>query len=448
VTITLTISRTNKAAPPANLQPVSSRGSGGWLTVVRDPYPGAWQRNDELYPENVLSYFAIFACVTLIAGDMGKVGLRLVQQTSDGIWVPAVSPAFSPVLRKPNRYQTTNKFVEQWNVSKLVHGNTYALKQRDARRIVTALYILNPLRVKPLVAPDGGVYYELNPDDLSELKQAIIVPASEIIHDTMIALYHPLCGVSPLYACGLPALQGLKIERNSAAFFGNGSQPGGVLTAPGAISDDAATKAKTDWEAAFQGDHFGRVAVLGDGLKYEPLALSAVDAQLIEQLRWSAEAVCSCYHVPPYMIGIGPAPAYGTVEPLVQQYYSQCLQVLMNGMEKALDDGLGIATPTADGIQYGTEFDIDDLIWMDTRTRADAATKSSGTLSPNEARQKFFGMGPVDGGESPMVQQQYYSLQALAERDAEQPFSKPAAATPPPAVTRAALDAALRKRIA
>ena len=67
---------------------------------------------------------------------------------------------------------------------------------------------------------------------------------------------------------------------------------------------------------------------------------------------------------------------------------------------------------------------------MDATTRAKAAADASGTLSPNEARAKYYGMPPVDGGDSPMVQQQYYSLAALAERDQDQPFSKPAPATP------------------
>jgi phage portal protein BeeE len=139
------------------------------------------------------------------------------------------------------------------------------------------------------------------------------------------------------------------------------------------------------------------------------------------------------------MIGIGSPPPYANVEPLVQLYYSQCLQSLITALENSLDDGLGILDPItgAQGvIQYGTEFDIDDLIWMDTKTRSEAAAKAAGTLSPNETRQKYFGVGPTKGGNSPMVQQQYYSLDALAKRDAGDPFAKkpapPPAAVPPP----------------
>ena len=47
----------------------------------------------------------------------------------------------------------------------------------------------------------------------------MVVPASEIIHDRMQALYHPLIGVSPISACGLSALQGLNIQKNSVALF-------------------------------------------------------------------------------------------------------------------------------------------------------------------------------------------------------------------------------------
>ena len=35
------------------------------------------------------------------------------------------------MLRKPNHYQTWQKFVEFWILSKLAHGNAYILKERD-----------------------------------------------------------------------------------------------------------------------------------------------------------------------------------------------------------------------------------------------------------------------------------------------------------------------------
>ena len=118
--------------------------------------------------------------------------------------------------------------------------------------IVTALYILDPSRVRPLVADDGSIYYELSRDNLTGLQDdRLVVPAKEIIHDVMVPLYHPLCGVSPIAACGLPATQGLAIQNNSTRFFQNGGRPGGIITAPGYINAETAFRLKTHWESAY-----------------------------------------------------------------------------------------------------------------------------------------------------------------------------------------------------
>jgi len=422
--------RTKQAQPSYPLP-----SGGGWFPVVREPYPGAWQQNIEYRVADVLAYGPVFACVTLISQDIGKLTLNLVSQDADGIWSPVENPAFSPVLRKPNRYQVRPKFIEEWIKSKLVWGNSYVLKERDQRGIVIALYVLDPQRVRPLVAPDGAVYYELQRDDLAQVRTALTVPASEIIHDRMVTLYHPLIGMTPLYAAALAAMQGLAIQGNSTRLFQNGAAPGGILVAPGAIDEDAAKRVKDYWEANYTGANVGKVAVLGDGMKYEATTINAVDAELIQQLKWTGEDICTCYHVPAYMVGIGNPPPYANIEPLLQQYYSQCVQSLLANCEACLDEGLGLLARIS-GTLYGTEFDIDDLVWMDTATKTKAAADAigSGAMSPNEARKKYFGLGPVDGGDTPYMQQQMFSLAALAERDADAPFAKPQpAAAPTPA---------------
>jgi HK97 family phage portal protein len=388
----------------------------------------------EVRVESVLTYHAVYACVALIASDISKLGLRLVERDADGVWTETESPAFSPVLRKQNRYQNRIKFIEQWIVSKLLTGNTYVLKQRDNRGVVVQLYVLDPCRTKPLVAPDGSVYYQIGHDDLSQVDETTVrVPASEIIHDTMVPLYHPLCGVSPITACALAALQGLNIQRNSTNLFANAARPGGVLTAPNTIDDATAKRLKDYWETSFTGDNAGKIAVLGDGLEFKSMTITPVDSQLIEQLKWTAETVCSCFHVPPYMIGVGQPPNYNNIEALNQQYYTQCLQALIESIELLLDEGLGLDKVAEH--KYGTEFDLNDLLRMDTATKSKTYGDlvKSGIATPNEARLKF-DMVPVDGGDTPYLQQQNYGLAALAKRDAlEDPFASKASSPAPAA---------------
>lgn len=388
-----------------------------WGTIF-ESFAGAWQRNIEVKMDDVMAYWAVYACVRLISCDVGKMALQLQEKTKDGIWknVERNSPYWQ-VLRKPNRYQQTIKFLEYWTTSKLYHGNTYALKGRDARGIVTSLHILSPPRVRTLVAPNGDVYYELRTDDLAGVTQdTVTVPAREIIHDRMTCLHHPLVGVSPIYACGVAATHGLAIQNTSARFFAAGSMPGGVLTAPGPIDQEDADEIKRGWDINYSGDNAGKVAVLGDGMQYEPMTITASDSQMIEQLRMTAIMVASTFGVPPHKIGIGDVPAYNNAAIMDQQYYSQCLQTLAENIEASLDEGLDL--PNSEGKHYRIELDITDLIRLDpdARYKAHGEAIRGSWMSPNEARLAE-NMPPVAGGDSPMIQQQNYSLAAIAARD-------------------------------
>lgn len=408
------------------LAPVGSRG---WYPLIREPYAGAWQRNDEWTVDCVLAHHAVYACITLIANDIGKLRHKLVQVDNDGVWNEIKNPAYSPVLRRPNRYQNQIQFRQWWITSKLIHGNTYAIKQRDNRGVVVALYILDPKRVQPMVSESGDIFYQLQSDNLSGIEnQGLTVPASEIIHDRMNCLFHPLVGVSPLFAAGCVANLGLKIERNSSKFFSNGSQPSGILTAPGAISEENSKILSDYFNQNFTGDNAGRVALLGDGLKYEPMSITATDSQLIEQLRWTAEVICSTFHVPPYKIGVGTMPTYNNVEALQQDYYNTCLQSPIEEYEACMDEGLGLSE------DIGVELDLDGLLRMDSQTQigvlGTSIEKSMRTI--NEARKKL-NLPAVPGGDSIWMQMQDTSLEALAKRD-EQMQDAPALPAPAPVV--------------
>jgi HK97 family phage portal protein len=397
----------------------------GWRRVW-DTYAGQWQQDVEVQTDAVLSYSAVFACIRLISSDIGKLRLKLMQRTSSGVWQEFENAAHSPVLRKPNPYQTRIKFLEQWITTKLIHGRAPILKSRDARGVVRELRVLDATMVDPLVSESGAVFFRLRQNMLASIDEEVIVPAREMIYDVHVAPEHPLIGVSPIGACGLAATQGLRIQKNSAKFFGNMSRPSFVLSTPGAISDQTAARIKTQWEQNFGGDNYGKTAILGDGLEPKAFSISAEDSQLIAQLGWTGEDVCRAFGVPSYKIGFGALPAFNNVEALDQAYYSQCLQEFIECVEVLLDEGLELPA------EYGVELDLDGLLRMDSKTRAevDGAEVGAGILSPNEARAKR-NLMPVTGGASPYLQQQNYSLSALAKRDAQaDPFATAKPAVP------------------
>ena len=403
------------------LQSVDDRG---W-TRIFDWIPGAWQSHSPLdNPDSVVSNPVVFSCVTLIAGDIGKLCPTVERKSQYGIWEP-VDTAMS-VLKRPNNYQNHIQFKKWWLHSKLIHGNTYVLKIRDNRGQVARLQILDPLYVMPMVSESGEVFYRLDPDDLSQLRgEQVTVPATEVMHDRCHELFHPLIGLSPIFGCSVAAEQGLAIQKDSKYFFQGGAKPSGVLTAPGSIGDETAARLKAHWETNFTGEKAGKVAVLGDGLKYEAMRMNSVDAQLIQQLGWSAERIAACFSVPAYKVGVGPMPTHDNIEALTQDYYSQCLQRHIEEMEALLHEGLGLPDDTR------VQLDLDGLFRMDSerKTRTLSEGVKGSIMAPNEARKRL-NLPPLVGGDSVYLQQQNYSLEALAQRDATNPLA--VAPTPEP----------------
>ncbi|HGF2284226.1 TPA: phage portal protein, partial [Escherichia coli] len=169
----------------------------------------------------------------------------------------------------------------------------------------------------------------------------------------------------------------------------------------------------------YTGENAGKTAILSNGAKYNPTTFSPVDAQTVEQLKMTAEIVCSVFRVPAYKIGVGQPPSSDNVEALEQQYYSQCLQTLIESIELLLDEALET------GENESTEFDVTTLLRMDSERRMKTlgdAVKNT-LLTPNEARKRE-NLPPLAGGDALYLQQQNYSLEALSRRDArEDPFA-------------------------
>lgn len=408
----------------------------GWR-VISEPFTGAWQSNQEEKVGDLSCYPTLYACLSRLSQDIGKLPFCLKREEG-GIWNPVDNPAYSPVLRKPNSYQTAQQFRESWILSKLMNGNAYILKQRDNRNIVTALYVLDPCRVVPMVSESGSVFYQLNystPQNLlpaSYPAEQLIIPASEIIHDRINCLHHHLIGVPPMCAAYWPAAKNLRILRSSAEFFANNAQPGGILTAPAGMSEDDAKEVKEFWEENYGGtSNAGRVAVIGADMKFTSFAMKSADSQLVEQMRYSDEQICQPFGIPPFKIGIGQPPAGMKVDDINQLYYSDALQGHIESMENLLDEGLRISRPE------GVELDLEPLLRMDVGKQADVETKLVGgkIKTPNESRKRF-GLPSTGGGDTLWGQHQDYPLGVLAERNDLNPISE----APAPAPADAAED--------
>ena len=420
----------NAASRQKAMQPVND-WRRGWR-VIHEPYTGAWQKNDELKRGDLTCYPALYACLNRITQDIGKLPFALKHRGSNGIWSESDNSAWTPVLNKPNGYQTAQQFRESWVLSKLTDGNAFILKQRDQSNKVRALYVLDPCRVTPMVSEGGRVFYRLNyssannllPDDYGG--EQITIPASEIIHDRMNPFHHQLIGVPPLCAAAIAAGKNIRILRNSSAFFENAANPGGVVAGPAGLSEEEADKLQEFFNSNFTGERSGKIAVIGADLKFTPFAFKAADSQLVEQMRYSDEQICQPFGIPPFKIGIGAIPAGLGVDAINLLYHEDALSGHIEAMENLLDEALSLPT------DWGVWLDTDPLFRMDEGARADLEAKLVGgkIKTPDEARMRF-GLAPTAGGDTIWAQQQDYPLGTLRDRlppdQKPEPVAAPAA---------------------
>lgn len=403
------------------MQPVND-WQRGWR-VVHEPYTGAWQKNDELKRGDLTCYPTLYACLNRISTDIGKLPFLLKRKDEHGIWRPTEISAYSPVLRKPNGYQTAQQFREAWMLSKLMDGNTYVLKQRDESNKVRALYVLDPARVEPLVSEAGRVFYRLNYPSANNLLPAeyadeqIVVPASEMIHDRINPFHHPLVGVPPLCASALAAGKNIRILRNSSSFFENAANPGGLVSGPAGLSEDDADKLQTFFNTNFTGEKSGKIAVIGADLKFTPFAFKAADSQLVEQMSYSDEQICQPFGIPPFKIGIGSIPAGMTVDAINLLYMEDALHAHIIAMETLLTEGLDVGP-------YKIGMPEIELMRMDRQGKANyhGTLREKGIEAVNESR-FHFDYVPLDGGDTVYMQQQDFPLDQVRKNkivDAEQ----------------------------
>ena len=141
---------------------------------------------------------------------------------------------------------------------------------------------------------------------------------------------------------------------------------------------------------------------------------------MIEQHKLSAEICCSVFGVPPFKVAIGGLPQGQKVEDMERIYLNSCLQSLIEAFENCMDDAFDLKS-----MGFEVFLDLSTLLRMDSISQMNfySLGVQRGIIAPNEARAQF-NYKPAAGGDTPYMQQQNYSLEAIAKRDAkEDPFA-------------------------
>lgn len=415
-----------------NYHPGPYTVSGGVLPNDWGQYLNYWQMDyDPLAPP---SCSTVEACVWAYIRAIAQLPGYHKREGGNGGTETVTTSALSRLLRAPSSYQTPSDFLVHLIRSLLYTGNSYWIAQRNDRQEVEALHWTDPrscrvreIRIEGQVFSE--IFYEIgiNPlvNMISLAENSLVIPARDVLHVKLDTRRNPLIGETWLSALAPEVAAYSSMYNSTTTFANNMSRPSGVLTTDLQIKQPDVEALRARWNEQAKGMNAGGVPILTHGLKFQPISISAEDAQIVEQQKLTDQKIAAVFGVPGILLGIHDTATQKTTEAMMAEWLASGLGFVINHIEQAIDAFIGLSALPA-GREW-TEFDTSALLRSMFKDQIDGLARSvqAGIHAPNDAR-RIMGLAAAKKGDEPRVQQQMVPLSF------EAPQSQPQQQPPPP----------------
>lgn len=351
----------------------TSSGSPGFVPLLRGDNIGA------TYEHIYKSQPFVHAVVNKLVYGTARNRLTVRATAEDGTLVTTPGTTLGNLVRRPFPRGSEFDLKAHAALSAFVHGHAVFLKYRPAPGAAPTELWPIPWRAVQTLADDRGVVMY----SIMLSGESTPIGPEDIVHLT-------LPGGAPLEALR----RTVALEDAAATWQGeslrNGVTPRGAFTSDTKIHDTAIPRLRAELEKLYAGpDNGGRIALLDSGLKWTQIGLSAADAQLIDQRRFSREEICAAFDVPPPLVGISGAgggfSAYGNVTEYRRALFDAIaarLALFEDGLNAQLVDG------ELEWAGLSLVFDTTELLRPDpeARARMHLMTQQASTSTINERR--------------------------------------------------------------
>lgn len=331
---------------------------------------------------------AVYSCVRILAEAVAGLPLHLYKYTDSGGKEKALShPLYFLLHDEPNPEMSSFAFRETLMTHLLLWGNAYAQIIRNGKGEVIALYPLMPNRMSVDRDSSGALYYTYTKysDEAPTMKSmTVTLRPSDVFHIPGLG-FDGLVGYSPIAMAKNAIGMAIACEEYGAKFFANGAAPGGVLEHPGTIKDPQ--KVRDSWNAAYQGSsNSHRVAVLEEGMKYQPIGISPEQAQFLETRKFQINEIARIFRVPPHMVGDLEKSSFSNIEQQSLEFVKYTLDPWVIRWEQTISRAL--LRPDEKKL-YFAKFNVDGLLRGDyvSRMNGYAIARQNGWMSANDIRE-------------------------------------------------------------
>ncbi len=332
---------------------------------------------------------AVYSCVRILSETLAGLPLHVYKYNDSGGKEKNLNhPLYRLLHDEPNPEMTSFAFRETLMCHLLLWGNAYAQIIRNARGEVIALYPLMPNKMIVDRDKNGRLFYlyQRSVEDAPTLGKDSLVylDPSDVLHIPGLG-FDGLVGYSPIAMAKNAIGLAMATEEYGAKFFANGAAPGGVLEHPGTIKDPQ--KVKDSWNAAYQGStNSHRVAVLEEGMKYQPIGISPEQAQFLETRKFQINEIARIFRVPPHMLADLEKSSFSNIEQQSLEFVKYTLDPWVVRWEQSMCRALLMESEKP--IVF-IKFNVDGLLRGDyvSRMSGYATARQNGWMSANDIRE-------------------------------------------------------------
>jgi HK97 family phage portal protein len=320
--------------------------------------------------QTAMQQWAVFACVTLISNTIGCFPLVLKKKLPGGGSKNATDhPLYYLMKMQPNRSWNSNQFRIFGQNAQLLNGNQYSWIERN-RLGVKAIWPLDPnsVTVKRDKITKERIYETKGKNGTGK----VTLKQKDVLHIPGHG-FDGLKGYSFVTNYAKDVIgRGLSQGEFASKYFKNGIFTSGVIQHPESLGDN-----KSDFLSAiktkFSGsNNTGIPLVLEDGMTWNPMKLSLVDQQFLEQEKLNAEHICGMLHVPLHKISIpGSQNSYNNTEQMNRHFLDTTILPWVIADEQCYDTQLLTRSEIDEG--YFFKFNYDHFLRPDAKTRAEIA---------------------------------------------------------------------------
>lgn len=339
--------------------------------------------------EGSLALTAVWACVRVLAESVAQLPYILYRRQGQGKERALEHPLYRLLKQQPNPEMTSFELRELRVMHVATWGNSYAEIDWGDDGQVRGLWPLRPDRMK-VVREGGQLWYDYRLSN--EMVKRL--PAYRISHWR--GLGDGVVGWSPVRMHMESIGLAFATQEYGSRFFSNGARPGGVLTHPGKLSDEAYKRLKASMADGHQGlSNAHRMKVLEEGMTYQQVGIPPEEAQFLETRKFQRSEIASVYRVPPHMIGDLERATFSNIEHQSIDFVVHTLGPWLKRIEQADERDLFVGTE----VQTLTlEHLVEGLLRGDTLSRYQSYQLAiqSGWMNRNEARRRE-NLNPADG---------------------------------------------------